>query len=452
MTITRKYFEALLDAFSTLTILGKIQIVQYLKVKKDLYHVINRIQKFNLFELTFSDEFLKALCSEEIHDLTTEKISLVNELHYELYTCLHTKRLRYGGELMQYMLKIKQLLFQLPVEELALLNAIIKIPQDYYYPHDLTIVDDKQKLVTLEKIALEIKKWPTKRDQTKVKQQYYADVENSVKEIIVAYQKYIFDNYPTIAGEFSFFQRKTRGYITQAMSKDAYEFRIHAYEHTDGDRSVRVLHQYYDFYPSYFYNLEEITDQKVSAITIRLQKDTSILNGFFDEPFIHRELVSIFLRIAGEVDVSKFVEFLLKCDNYYIQDGPIANGSYHFDLQGRLDDQWKFFEIFHRHQRSTIVIGQKVGQMRAMQPHAQVIFLFTSRPEEEVLDILRQNNVDVIFLEDLYKRHFSQRNSKVLHWYIQSALSEIKRTTPKPGALFEGDQLIKRLQACIVGE
>jgi hypothetical protein len=450
MTITRKYYEALIDAFQRLTLSAPYEVASYLDIKTDLYHLISHICQFNLFELTFTDDFMDTLTAKVIHDHTAEKLMLLNELHYELYTCLHTKRLRYGGELMQYMLRIKQVLLQLPAEDIARFDQLMKTPEDYYFPLG-PIADESIRKAELQKIDGELKKWKPGKDRTKVKNDYYLAVEDALKKVIANYQQYIHNHYPEIAHEFSFYQKKIRGYLTQAMSASEYEFRIHAYEATDGDLGTVVIREYYDFYPSYFYNLEEIAEKQVSAMVVGLQKDATSLNGILDISFIHRELLQIFLRIGAESDICKFVAFLLKCDNYFIRETAIAAG-YRFHLQGRLGDQWYFFEIYHKGLRSTKVICEKLKRMKAAQPNGRMVFVFTSRPEEEVLEMLTDHNVEVRFLNELFNRHFEQENSQLIHWYIRWVLPAIAKPEIKPGLPFAGQQLIDKLNACPPGD
>jgi hypothetical protein len=63
-----------------------------------------------------------------------------------------------------------------------------------------------------------------------IKEESYGIIESNLKNDLLQYHKYITNNYLTIAHLFSFYNKKIRAYITEAISKDIFEFRIHAYE------------------------------------------------------------------------------------------------------------------------------------------------------------------------------------------------------------------------------
>jgi len=118
MNITRQYFDTLLEYFKQICSLRNNQTLQFMLRRQELSNLINRIIKFNLFQLTFSESFFSVLNKETIDNFSVEKILIINELHYELYECLWTTRLRFGGELISYISKIQIALLQLNIYEL----------------------------------------------------------------------------------------------------------------------------------------------------------------------------------------------------------------------------------------------------------------------------------------------------------------------------------------------
>ena len=134
MTTTRKYYNSLIDSFARLNKSSVNEPKEYFDSKSELSNLINRILKFDLFPLTFTNEFFHLLESESIKDFEGQKIKLVNEIHFELIECLNTTRLRFGGELIQYISKIKISLLMLDIRELCLFEKIKTEPNNNYFP------------------------------------------------------------------------------------------------------------------------------------------------------------------------------------------------------------------------------------------------------------------------------------------------------------------------------
>ena len=90
MTITRKYYELLIELFARLNETTISNPIKYLEVKFEINNLVNRIQKFDLITLTFSDDFFELLNLETTENFYNDKIKIANELHYELIECLWT--------------------------------------------------------------------------------------------------------------------------------------------------------------------------------------------------------------------------------------------------------------------------------------------------------------------------------------------------------------------------
>ena len=83
--------------------------------------------------------------SESIKDFDNQKIKIVNELHFELIECLWTTRLRFGGELIQYISKIKIALLNLDTKEIELFEKIKTEPIHNYFPENFSFKSNKEK-------------------------------------------------------------------------------------------------------------------------------------------------------------------------------------------------------------------------------------------------------------------------------------------------------------------
>ncbi len=450
MTITRKYFESLIDLFSQLNSIQQTDPIGFIDIKKDVSNLIDRINKFNLFPLTFSESFLTILYRKTIDNFTNEKLLLVNELHFELHECLHTTRLRYGGELIHYIYTLKIKLLNLSIKELQIFETIKKIPTHYYFPEEFIFRTEQEKkdiIITLKK---EIKKSKIKSEKVKIKEKDYELIETQLNQYFSKYKAYINSNYPTITSLFSFSNKKNRAYITGAMSKEIFEFRIHSYVSNSKHGSINLAREYYDFYPAYFYNLEEISEKQYSAKIIGIKR-----NGYtFENPFsirhIHRELVNIFLQNSKESDIVDFTEFLLKCDGYKIvpNDKFIDNG---FDLLAIKSETKSYFEIFHHKSRSIDIISKRIKNIKKENNDIKKYIVFTSYPGESIIKLLSENEITPIYLDQMISKHFTLENSQILHWYIQSKLNTLKFKKAQDIS-FVSQSLIKRLQECPSGD
>ena len=222
--------------------------------------------------MTFAKDFWNALDEKTRSNFLTQKLLLVNELHFELHECLYTTRLRYGGELMFYLFELKLAILNLPVDELNQFKKIIKVPEHYYLQNNVMCNIENDKKILIKRYKVEQKNSKISKKKVIVKEKSYEIIEANLRNDILIYQNYIGLNYPSIASQFSFYRKKIRAYLTQAISNDLFEFRIHAYESAAKNSSIILLHNYYDFYPAYFYNLEEITDKQTGASATSLSK------------------------------------------------------------------------------------------------------------------------------------------------------------------------------------
>lgn len=147
MTLTRKYYNDLIDILGEICKNTADSPLEYINIRKELFTKIRSIQEFYLFELTFSSPVLEILCSDKITDFEAEKLILVNELQYELNECLWVTRLRYGGELMQYSIRIQLALLNLSLQELKRLELIKKDPKMNFLPESWIFKSESDKQI-----------------------------------------------------------------------------------------------------------------------------------------------------------------------------------------------------------------------------------------------------------------------------------------------------------------
>jgi len=422
----------------------------YIYLKKDLLTLVYRIKKFNLFTLTFSEQFMLCLEKKTIENISEDKFVLITELYFELYECLYTTRLRYGGELMYYIFELKLALLNLSLPELSKFEEAIKKPIHYFFPENFVFKTEYEKKEKVNEIKINQRQSKVIKQKVKIKEKEYEIIETKLHEFYYQYKSYILSNYPAISDLFSFYNKRVRAYVTEAISKNIYEFRFHSYITNTKNPAITLIHEYYDFYPAYFKNLEEISEELCGAMVIVLRKDNLDFPNPFTIKYIHRELVSIFLRNSKEKDVEEFSEFLLKCEGYKFASNTIAL-KYRFDLYAEKSNKQFLFEIFHHKSRSSVKLLERIKSFNQKITNEKVIFVFSAYPGDAVNKILEQNNIIPIYINDLVDKHFNVDNSQILHWYIQTKISSLK-LSQKGSKKFEGETLIKRLNNCPEGD
>lgn len=449
MTTTRKYYDILIEKFHELTSIQQNEVIKYTVLKKDIINLVNRIEKFNLFDLTFSKQFKDITNKETIDDFVSEKISLTNEMYFELVECLWTTRLRYGGELMQYILRIKLGLLNLTIEELKLFEEKKKEPEHNLFPEKFIFLSENEKEQKIKELKSLLKNNDIHKRKVSLKQKDYLQIETKLQEYLSYYKEYIFKDYPEILDSFSYYNKKVRAYITEAMSKDIFEFRIHSYESPNGDASLKLENRYYDFYPSYFYNLEEIIEKQVGACVVSLNKEDFTFSNPFAKERIHHELLHIYFDNSNEKELISFLTFLLKLEGYKILK---SSATLPFDIEAEKDASKSIYELFHHKPRSIETILKKISNLEKLKNEYQVNYVFSSYPGDEIIKLLKENQINSIFINHLTQKHFEVDNSDIIHWYIKSKLHLFTVTNNSIEKKFIGDNLIKKLELCEKGE
>ncbi len=452
MTTTRKYYEALIDSLENIASCKANDPTSFIEHKQELFSLINRIRLFNLIPITFTQSTLELLAKSTIDDFEKERLIIVNELHYELNECLHTTRLRYGGELLYYIYKIKIGILNLSIKELKDFQKNFKQPEHYYFPESWEFDRQEVKINKQKELQKLAEKENLKRKKRKVKltRANILKVEDQLAQFVANYKSYIFENYPSIADEFSFYSKKIRAYFTEAMSEDIFEFRIHSYRTEKDKSSLEVLPDYYDFYPSYFSNLEEIADTQVNALVLSLSKKDFQLTNPFTEENIHRELVGLFIRNVNEKQIQELLKFLYKCKGFSFAQEDESNRQY--DLYCENSREKIIFEIFHTQKSNLENLSKRIEELKLVPKGTRIHFVFTAFPGDSVKTLLAKNGIILNTLFQLTDQQFYLKNSKILHWYIRDILPDIEMTKGSTSIEFEGNQLIKRLNNCAKGK
>lgn len=450
MTITRIYFNALIDLFAKLAEVDPENAHEYFQVKDELRSLLERIFLFNLIPLSFSELFMQQLTDKPQRERKAERISLINDLNFELNECLDVRRLRYGGELIPYLTKIKSALLILPVAELQELNEIFKPAENGFGNSNIIFSSEQEKQTEIRILKSNASKFSVKKRKAKLTGKDYDSLTDQLRSHLEEYKAYIFENYNSIAEWFGFYNKKVRGYVTEAMSEKIYEFRIHSYFSEGGDNSINVPPLYYDFYPAYFSNLEETTDKMASAMVLGLPSDTLLFENPFEIIRIHEELVALFLKNADDSEVKLFAKYLMKCQHYLFDDN--VDESEYFDMSATMNQKKYLVKIFHHESRDVESLEKGMIHIESSVSSILPLFVFSTFPGDLVLKFLEKHKIIHLALSDLFLPHFRADNSQVVHWYIQSRLHHVKSLEKTRKNTFDGQELIRQLTECSPGD
>ena len=313
-------------------------------------------------------------------------------------------------------------------------------------PEILQFKNTEDKNSKIEELKKTQKKSIVKKEKVIIRKSDYETIDEKLQMYFSDYKNYISTNYPSICNSFSYFGKDVRAYITEAISKDIFEFRIHSYK-SDNKSSLTLKSEYYDFYPTYFYNLEEISNEQVDAIAFILNRPDFQFTNPFSIENIHSFLLKIFLENATEKDAINFAKFLLKLEGYkFINDSEILDKG--FDLLGEKSNEKTQFEIYHHKSRSADKLVKKATSFNNKST-VKTVFVFTTFPGQDTIELLKSYNISSLYLFELISKYFEVENSEVLSWYIKSNLVNIQ--PKKINKSFEASILIDRLKKCPTG-
>lgn len=307
--------------------------------------------------------------------------------------------------------------------------------------------DEAEKKNKLKDITSFNKKSLIIKPKVKISEKDYTLIKEQLVREISIYKDYILNNYSDNLDIFPFYRKKVIAYLTQGISKEVFEFRIHSYVTTDDDYSITLKHHFYDFYPSYAYNLEEITNDLFSWVVLAFDRRRLSYSNPFTVESIHRELVSRYINNANENQITEFVKFLLKFKRFNFR-SKLERAEY--DLAAHLDSDYYIFEIFYRQSKSLDNMTKKISSLTKLSNESKICFIFIVYPGREVASLLKQKNILFYNIFDLCDEFFKVDNSIVLHWYIKPLLFKLQIQDNLIQKL--GESLINRLINCPEGE
>lgn len=454
MTVTRKYYEELLDIFAELIESDKKGVLQYFNIKKQLYDLLDKINCYHLLKLNLSDEFFTTLLSKDEEDIISEK----NKILVELYTRLLSTSIQsnyFNPDEPNYLKSVELNLVNLGFEDYCKIHKEVHsnlIDSQTFQLHSSRFPSFKQ-ATEAEGFRLYVKeltsdKQPV-RNKSKLKkiEGEYLDVvksyfENKIKE----YKAYIFENYPSLISEFKYYNNQIRIYFSR-FRDNGDTMRIYIYPITNYDSQVLVYPFDVNFYGSEFENIEELDTPIIGGLEtyVKLDEDFgSKYDRFLSIMDIHSELLDIYIRNANKKELNTFIIFLLRTAGYNFNPFKKIDKK-GFDYAAVREDKVFHFQFLTQELKN-------INKLRDLIKNKEVenlIFVSAYRVFHSIAEQLEKENIMLKSLYGLAYEHFNNENGILVHWYIKSKLKDL--TIHNNDIVKQGDILIEKLENCKPG-
>ncbi|CAL2075894.1 conserved protein of unknown function [Tenacibaculum sp. 190524A02b] len=454
MTVTRKYYEELLDIFAELIEAGQEGVLQYFDIKKRMYDLLDKINRYHLLKINLSEEFYSTLLSKSEENIISEKNNLIIELYTRLLNT-SIQRNYFNPDEPNYLKSVEINLVNLGFDDYCKIHEEVHsnlIDSQTFQLHSSRFPSFKQ--VTEAdgfksyKNELTSDKQPIRNKSTlkKLEGEYIDIVKNYFETKIKEYKAYIFENYPSLISEFKYYNNQIRIYFSRFRDSGG-TMRIYIYPNTNYNSQVVVYPYDVDFYGSEFENIEELDTPIVGGLETYVRLDEDFGNRydrFLSIRDIHHELLDIFIRNASKEELNRFIIFLLKTAGYNFNPFKEIDKK-GFDYAAVREDEIFHFQVLTQELKNI----NKLKELIKNKEVENLIFVSAYRVFHSISKQLEKENIKLKSLHGLAFEHFNNENGILIHWYIKSKLKDL--TIQNTDSVKQGDILIKKLEDCKLG-
>ena len=455
MTITRKYFEDVLNLIKDISSTSSVSIIKHFEYLDKLSNLLKEIKQYNLFKLEFEDTFYELLESKSEAETSTNRVKILTQLSLSLMNTSF-ERDYFSDDEPDYFINLQKSLVLLPYEEFIEIYKQIKsnFKDSYVVQKHISQfpiysnLSNESEWLSYKKLIANDKSAISKTSKLKViPKEHIEKVTNFFKSKIDEYKNYIFQNYPSIKSEFKYFDNVTRVYFNNFKDEGAH-MRIYHYKNPIDEHQLYVHPCSLDFTPYEFENIE-LTEQKIVgglSTYVRLDEDFELRgNHFFSEQNIHSELVDIFISNSKESEKENFLKFLLKCRGYYLNYFNKKDDE-RCDFTAKFDDEIIRFIYVKGDLKNIENIKKKLKEFNEDE---KVTFVSTYRVYSDFYESLKKENISFISIYSLSREYLNNNNSIILHWYLQNELKHFKLN--KSDLKLTSELLIEKLRNCKYG-
>lgn len=260
-----------------------------------------------------------------------------------------------------------------------------------------------------------------------------SEVERIIRESYEKCSEYIDKHYSLIKKAFSIYHKDVRIYI-QSRRENVYIVMINVYESLES----RITIYPYNVNVMYRFSNVEAVDESLSnsILTYINNSNYSNIKSIFSIAGVHQELNRLFVRYASNADLTDYLVYILR--------GRLKRVSILNDSEIEVNGE-KYLLLFS--QIPTMVELQGLLGKYGKKIHCVV---FRSRPDESIIDLLKDEGVSFIDVLQLGQSLVNNQNGEMIHWFIKDRLDKIQiDETYKELPI--GEILIKRLENCPKG-
>jgi hypothetical protein len=445
MTITRIHFEKLVNLFDSLCKIQQNEIIKFVKLKTELFALLTEISNYRLLEIDLPQKCLEIAASEDCNDFSEEQRLLVVHLADQLCNLLIGK-IWYGGELMYHLNRITISSYHLPDHVKKEINKFEGSESDgmklrFNLKNNGDYEQAIKKLIDQNEVLVD----STLNKYKKIDDGIYALIFKQLKESISSYRSYINTHYPSIANHFSFNNKLVKAYLCDERKNDIV-CRVQSYTN-DSDISIYLDYYINDFCPRPPYNFEKIDYPLSSWSWFGVnKKNWKLPSNVFSTNIIHKELLNLYLQNIDESELVKFVCFFLKTQNLKVE---INQKDQTYLTIDEIHTK-EYLKIFHKNEiaeKDFTLILEKMKDC-PLGYHKQV--LFTTKPDDIILNMFEENKISIRHITDLTNRYFENNHSELIHLYIKSRLNFFNIN--QSNKTEQGLLLIKELKNCPLGK
>lgn len=445
MTETRIYFEKLVSIFDALCKIEENEVIKFVSLKNQLFSTLTEINNYRLLAIDMPQQCLDISSNEDCLDLLEEQSILVVHLADQLCSQLIGK-LWYGGELLYHLNRLTISSYHLPDHVQDEINLLEGEDNDGMR---LRIRlkgtgDPHEAIKNLTEMNSELIQ-STEGKFKAIDHDLYSSLLSQLKDRISNYRSYINQHYPKQADYFSFNKKLIKTYLCDER-EDKIVCRVHSYEDKT-DTSVYLAEHISDFAPRPPYNFEKIDKNLSSWCWFGIDKeDWNVPDNMFSYSTIHRELLKIYLAHVDERELVEFVKFFIRNQNLEVESN--FNDFTYLTIDGVTTNE--YLKVFHTQDINEEILKTTLDGLNKCQYgyHKQV--MFTSKPDDIVIDYFEKNHVNIRHISELTYMHFDNHHSELIHLFIKSRLDLIQ--FDQPNEIHEGKLLIQELSKCPRGK
>lgn len=455
MTITRKYYEDLLDLFDELCKSTDNGVVNYFKVKKSISDLLNKIEHFHILKLNLNEDFFLKLISTEEAEIHYERIDLLIEIYVRILNTSIDKDSSFFATEPNYLKSIELSLINLPYNDYSEIYKAVQEGNSESYIFQMHLhqfpkfhsVNTKLGFKEYSKSLAKDKQAIRKKDKLKkIEKEHIEVVRNHFVEKIKEYKSYIFDNYPSLISEFKHYNNFTRVYFSR-FRDNGFFLRIYVYDNLSEEKNLYIHPYNLDFNPTEAENIEEIDKPIVSGLFTYARIDEDFGNkysNFFSIRDIHFELLNLYIRNASKSELTEFIIFLLKTKGYNFNPFKKIEKK-GFDYVAIKEEETYYFQFLTNELKNIDNLKKSIQGSDV----SNITFISPYRVFHSISEALEKEKINFISLHSLAYEHFNNENGILVHWYIKSKLKDLK--IRKDDLNKQGDILIKKLEACKSG-